>query len=286
MEGGIVTTQKVSLSLALLSALSSPATLVVSTDSASTPSLTYQSSSRYVRSLETSGDAESQVPTDLGTRLLAVQSRIEDHEAEVTRLLKAASPILGWVGRVFVEVGSERHKLAAYDRPMDQRAQEELVTKICRLKRDGDRCFQRLGEVARSFDAAQKSHNLLRGEVCELERAQDAARRASRFHPTSPAESAPIRATNLQHRLRWIEIDLVKLWERQIHDIAIARGTLSNEYEKLVDVLSQHVHQFLRKEEGPNGMEGAEWAAVLANLAYGNEDYPLMGVRLELRTSL
>ncbi|KAF3275895.1 hypothetical protein TWF970_006506 [Orbilia oligospora] len=276
-----------------------------------------------------------------GLGILGTEEDIKRHEEAVAQLTKLANPILARIGRIFVSIGDERHKVEGCREAMLRKDQKALVLKLDGLKSDGDAYLRQLDDVIQSFDSAQKWHNVLLGQMAELvklQRAEAAAvsaaiaaaaddanttldgkvqqgsplmvegpaegvvsppltspikaptteRQDVAHQETGPAKTALLILSHLSDQMRWVEIDLVKLWDRQIRESAMARRNLSSEYERLMAAMRQHADEHFGSEAAkPRGgpRTNLQWAVKNFDVSYYAE-YPLRDVKLELRTNL
>ncbi|KAF3105975.1 hypothetical protein TWF102_001876 [Orbilia oligospora] len=159
---------------------------------------------------------------------------------------KHLGPILARIGRIFVSIGDERHKVEGCCGAMLRKDQKALVLKLDSLKSDGDAYLRQLDDIIQSFNSAQGD------------------------------------------QMRWVEIDLVKLWDRQIRESAMARRTLSSEYERLMAAMRQHADEHFGGEAAkPRGgpRTTLQWVVKNFDVSYYAE-YPLRDIKLELRTNL
>ncbi|KAF3313142.1 hypothetical protein TWF173_006316 [Orbilia oligospora] len=276
-----------------------------------------------------------------GLGISGIEENIKRHEEAVAQLTKSANPILARIGRIFVSIGDERHKVEGCREAMLRKDQKALVLKLDGLKSDGDAYLRQLDDVIQSFDSAQKWHNVLLGQIAELvklQRAEVAAvsaaiaaaaddanttldekvqqgsplmvegpaegvvsppltspikaptteRQDVAHQETGPAKTALLILSHLSDQMRWVEIDLVKLWDRQIRESAMARRNLSSEYERLMAAMRQHADEHFGSEAAkPRGgpRTNLQWAVKNFDVSYYAE-YPLRDVKLELRTNL
>ncbi|KAF3208216.1 hypothetical protein TWF679_007856 [Orbilia oligospora] len=65
---------------------------------------------------------------------------------------------------------------------------------------------------------------------------------------SGPAKTALLTLSHFSDQMRWVEINLVKLWDRQIRESAMARRTLSSEYERLMAAMRQHADEHFGSE--------------------------------------
>ncbi|KAK6529501.1 hypothetical protein TWF281_008674 [Arthrobotrys megalospora] len=287
--------------------------------------VTTQDFDKYMQGLGIGpGDVESQVHklkfVDLGTRLLATQDPTKEHETELLRIAQYAKPILGRFGGIFDAIGREKAKLTTYSKAMLRKDQKVLVTRLKGLKSDGGAYIRQLAEVIQSFNAAQRWHNLLLEEVAQLEqlrKPQSAESKGSSQPgspmqvegpttqgamssppPTSPIEGPPpkrrkiafaapppLGIRHLESQLWFIEVEMVKLWDRQIHDTVLAQNTLYREFDALMTCIREHVQKYPGKEVDGGPETTLVWAAKNFDIS-PYDDYPLEGVKLELRTDL
>ncbi|KAF3141718.1 hypothetical protein TWF703_001740 [Orbilia oligospora] len=103
-----------------------------------------------------------------------------------------------------------------------------------------------------------------------------------------PCQNRPTSSLHFSDQMRWVEIDLVKLWDRQIRESAMARRTLSSEYERLMAAMRQHADEHFGGEAAkPRGgpRTTLQWVVKNFDVSYYAE-YPLRDIKLELRTNL
>ncbi|KAK6510640.1 hypothetical protein TWF506_009743 [Arthrobotrys conoides] len=103
-----------------------------------------------------------------------------------------------------------------------------------------------------------------------------------------PAKAALSTLSHLSGQMRWIEIDLVKLWDQQIRESVMARRTLSVEYERFMAAIRQYADKhFGGGAASPRSRSRATilWVVNNFDVSY-YADYPLGDVKLELRTHL
>ncbi|KAF3136808.1 hypothetical protein TWF569_003429 [Orbilia oligospora] len=103
-----------------------------------------------------------------------------------------------------------------------------------------------------------------------------------------PCQNRPTNSLHFSDQMRWVEIDLVKLWDRQIRESAMARRTLSSEYERLMAAMRQHADEHFGGEAAkPRGgpRTTLQWVVKNFDVSYYAE-YPLRDIKLELRTNL
>ncbi|KAF3180715.1 hypothetical protein TWF788_006740 [Orbilia oligospora] len=240
-----------------------------------------------------------------GLGILGTEKEIKRHEEAVAQLTKSANPILARIGRIFVSVGDERHKVKGCRKAMLRKDQKALVLKLDGLKSDGDAYIRQLDDIIQSFNSAQKWHNVLLGQIAELVKLQRARVVSSRdkagvaavsaaaaantvldeevqqgspfmvegpsqgvvspplrspvkapaterqgvtHQESGPAKTALLTLSHFSDQMRWVEINLVKLWDRQIRESAMARRTLSSEYERLMAAMRQHADEHFGSE--------------------------------------
>ncbi|KAF3182814.1 hypothetical protein EYR41_005187 [Orbilia oligospora] len=216
-------------------------------------------------------------------------------------------PILARIGRIFVSIGGERHKVEGCREAILRKDQKALVLKLDGLKSDGDAYLRQLDDVIQSFNSAQKWHKFSLGQIAELVKLQRAeaaavstaaATAAADANTTldeevqqgsplmvegpaqgvvSPPLTSPAKAPTTERQdMRWVEIDLVKLWDRQIRESAMARRTLSSEYERLMAAMRQHADDHFGGEATkPRGgpRTTLQWAVKNFDVSYYAE-YP------------
>ncbi|KAF3188805.1 hypothetical protein TWF225_003187 [Orbilia oligospora] len=194
---------------------------------------------------------------------------------------------------------------------MLRKDQKALVLKLDGLKSDGDAYLRQLDDVIQSFNSAQKWHNVLLGQIAELvklQRAEAAAvstaaataaadanttldEEVQQGSPlmvegpaqgvvspplTSPAKAPTTERQDVAHQASGPAKTALLILSTSIRESAMARRTLSSEYERLMAAMRQHADEHFGGEATkPRGgpRTTLQWAVKNFDVSYYAE-YP------------
>ncbi|KAF3092447.1 hypothetical protein TWF706_009018 [Orbilia oligospora] len=213
-------------------------------------------------------------------------------------------PILARIGRIFVSIGDERHKAEGCREAMLQKDQKALVLKLDGLKSDGDAYLRQLDDVIQSFNSAQKLQRAGAAAVstAAATAAADAnttldegVQRGSPLMVEGPAQgvvspplTSPAKAPTTERQDVAHQASGPAKTALLIRESAMARRTLSSEYERLMAAMRQHADEHFGGEAAkPRGgpRTTLQWVVKNFDVSYYAE-YPLRDIKLELRTNL